>query len=109
MGKLVGKCRMCGTCCRNAQFVMPNDPAVKEWAEKRNFSVIQETNAFLEINIPSPCPQLNEGGCRLHGDNKPEVCRVYPEGMPEYWIRRGLDPNMSLGAHCGFRWKGDDE
>lgn len=103
MGKLIGKCVGCGTCCENVQFVLPGGDVVREWGIARGFEIIQESGGYIEFRIHAPCPHLKNGKCDIH-ENKPLVCREYPTGMPEYWLSKGLDPNKSMGKKCGFRW-----
>jgi Fe-S-cluster containining protein len=77
---------------------------MKEWALARGFEIIQESGAFIEIRIEIPCPHLKNGLCDIQ-NNKPEVCKTFPEGMAEFLISKGLDPNKSFGPACGFRYE----
>lgn len=101
--KLIGSCKRCQHCCKYMQFIMPNGKTVKEWGLARGFEIVQESESFIEFKIKSVCPHLKDRECDIH-DHKPDVCRRYPEGMPEFWLSHGLDPNKSLGKHCGYKW-----
>lgn len=108
MGKLVGECIRCGTCCMNIQFVLQGDDVLLEWVRARGFKIIQANNGFVEIQIPCACPHYKDGGCDIH-ETKPLTCKEYPKNMPKYWMQRCLDPNKSLGEQCGFRYIAESE
>lgn len=99
---LKGYCKKCGYCCTGIQIVMIGNN-LKEWIKARGFEIIQENGAYIEVRIEIPCPHY-KNKCDIQ-NNKPEICKKFPEGMPEYLISKGLDPNKSLGPTCGFYYE----
>lgn len=101
---MTGECKKCGRCCTYLQVVFPNNRETKRWIEARGLPIVQETERFIELRIPSRCPHLaNDGSCDCY-DIRPRACREYPNNMIEYWKSQGLDPAVSLGKHCGYRF-----
>jgi hypothetical protein len=76
------------------------------WARARGFGLIQSNGRTAEFEVKTICPHLKGGGCDLHGigKHKPRACRSYPGSMVAYWEEKGLDPQKSLGGHCGYRY-----
>lgn len=101
---LKGSCNRCTHCCTGIQVVMAGGQTMKEWALARGFEVLQEAGPYIETRIEIPCPHLKDGLCDIH-DNKPDVCKQFPEGMPEFLMSKGLDFNISAGPQCGFRFE----
>jgi uncharacterized protein len=99
----VGECRRCGDCCRDMAYLdIGNRPEVIEWLQARFSGKVEilpdrSTDDIVWISVPQVCEQLIENpdgtcACKLQ-ENKPELCRVYPE-TPD-----------SLPAGCGFRFE----
>jgi len=100
---LTGSCRGCTSCCTNIGLMLPTQPLTLEWAKARGLTLVQQNDNLTEFWIPSVCPHLKGGRCDIHGTDKPEACRDYPESMIEFWKRLGFDPNISMGSACGYR------
>ena len=95
----IGECKRCGRCCRDLRWLdIALPPVMLEWLKAHEPTVeIQATDQqdIYDVGIPHVCAQLVRGddgtfGCRLHGDAKPEICRIYPD-----------TPEM-CEPHCGF-------
>jgi hypothetical protein len=91
-----GQCIECGACCRLLGFwVDLTIPDIIEWLAARGVEIRGDMAVFEH-----PCPHLvmkfdGRGGkgkpaCDLHGDDKPEVCKRFPE-----------EPGQVLEG-CGF-------
>ena len=107
-----GKCVGCTTCCTELNVIYARSPELDEWIEARRvkpgrdrgLKIVQQNEQFVEVAFKEPCPQLKDGKCLIQ-DTKPKVCRDYPQNLENFWVRKGLDPNKSLGPKCGFRYK----
>jgi len=96
MGSISGTCKKCGT------------PEIIKWAKARNINIMQSNGHSVELSIPQICLNYrSDGKCNIH-ENKPAICKDYPHPMLPFWEKCGMNPAISLGAHCGFKYKSED-
>jgi hypothetical protein len=76
MVKRMGSCRQCATCCRVIGFEVDTSNApMMEWLDARGIVIVAGRYATLDHR----CAQQNDDGtCKLHGENKPQICRDFP-------------------------------
>ena len=104
MSKMVrkGECNKCGLCCMHAGwFSIWADPQMLEYLRARHSDMrieeypesrCPEYPERHEINIlvPNRCQHLVDRGhgistCAIHGDTKPELCKVHPTAPDTLW------------------------
>jgi Fe-S-cluster containining protein len=98
------QCNQCGHCCRVIVNIIPMSEAAAVWATARGYTMLDSSDEFLCIEIPSVCPQLTEDNkCKLQ-DNKPLTCQQYPMFLKEEEITKlGIKKSRMLGQTCGFK------
>jgi len=97
-----GNCENCGHCCKNDTKLIPNGPDNKHHAEVRGYTIVQETEDNMQVDMPCVCPAYDGKGCKLHGTNKkPKHCVSFPN-MTMFFR---LDPNKVLPQSCGYYWE----
>lgn len=80
-------CKSCGGFCCKAFFVWVGDEdAPKEFHKFRN-RTIQRYGDTLSLIQPDLCPHYKESdlGCCSVYDQRPKVCRVFPETYTPFW------------------------
>lgn len=110
----VGECKRCGKCCMELEwitvFLNGDDLA---WLKAHSDQIQANPNGGYQydketgekvadgydVSLPFRCEQLIIGAltpcaCKLHGDEKPKICRIYPT------LQHFLDGCMLDG--CGF-------
>lgn len=79
------KCRKCGTCCKNLEFIMAKTDINVELYKARGV-ISMECDDYIVLSVPHRCPKLNDDNtCSIH-DSKPEACKNWPQwydGYPE--------------------------
>lgn len=92
-----GSCNQCGACCQFVTFLVDDsDPVAREFYAARGLEIVDGM-----VQVPHVCPHLTSYGegctahkglfrCDLHGEAKPEACRVFPFS------------ERCLPAKCGF-------
>jgi Fe-S-cluster containining protein len=98
------KCRMCGHCCQVVVNIIPYNQDAAVWATARGYKMLDSSENWLAIEIPSRCPQLTDDNkCRLE-KKKPQTCQIYPRFLkPAELSNLGLDRNRLLGPDCGYK------
>lgn len=99
-----GRCLMCGRCCKHLNLSYGDHwvrkekdflAMLKDYPEYDRFELIGETDSGLLI---FQCNVLGEDGrCGDH-ENRPDICREYPD--PDLYYTGG-----ELLEHCGYCFK----
>ncbi|MCD1294967.1 zinc/iron-chelating domain-containing protein [Methanocella sp. CWC-04] len=106
--KKTGKCNQCGNCCRDF-FIDVNLDQVTDyefmdyikWLSCHmnvEVKVKDHKRRKIEIQVKNPCKHLVDNGdgtysCAIQ-ENKPEICRHYPEE----------DYEDDISSKCGFKF-----
>lgn len=73
----MGTCKKCGECCKWVYWCLPEPRELTTLEKFRGFTFLTDTI----VGIPCACSRLDKetGLCKDY-DNRPEECKVYPEG-----------------------------
>lgn len=95
-------CRQCGHCCQCIVNIIPCDTNSIEWAMARGFKLLDSSEQYLAIEIPTRCPHLTEDN-KCDMDKKPVTCMQYPDFLrPSELAKMGLKKNRIIGRTCGY-------
>lgn len=96
-------CRQCGHCCRVIVNIVPFNPSTATWASARGYRLIDSSEDYLAIEIPSVCPHLTSDNKCDMDDKKPETCKQYPQFLRQSELDKlGLKKNRLIGRDCGY-------
>lgn len=101
----VGECKQCGWCCRNLGAFYETNAIRDEFMIARGWKRLQvsKDGKVTMWILKHACPSLTADNKCLKHNSKPVACKVYPHSLELEKI--GMDPQASMGRHCGFRWR----